>query len=119
MSTMLTEKCEKVLNDKTTQVNESLSDFRSNATMSENYSNLFQFKIVYMFATFKCCIHSQVILVGTHVGKLPKENRSDVIYRCFRDIKGAVADSSLNSIVDRTEQNFIDSHTNPATLWMA
>ena len=85
---------------------------QSTATHTDIESILFWLNIVYMFAESKHDIQPHVILVGTHLDKLPKQNRDEICNRCFREIRCTLADSPLTDILSTKE--FLVDNTKPS-----
>ena len=77
-------------------------------THTDIESILFWVNIVYMFAKSKNDIQPHVILVGTHLNKLPKQNRDEIVNKCFRQIRCKLADSPLKDIVS-TKESLVDN----------
>ena len=82
MNKMLNPSKERILN-----INDTKTCCECTIASLETDTILFWLKTVIMFATPKDKHLPQVILVGTHSDKLPRENRDEIVSKCFLEIR--------------------------------
>lgn len=62
-----------------------------------------------MFAALKGGFHPHVLLVGTHIDKLPKTKRDQIVEECFRELRCSLAETPLKDIL--SQQEFVVDNT--------
>ena len=56
-----------------------------------------------MFASIRTDIQPQVLLVGTHADKLPRNDRETIIQQCFHEFRDSIVGYPFNSVLAKKE----------------